>query len=87
MVCRGHGESPGLGGAVRSVTGTCTPLPAEGEDCQQATFGPGTDCAPGLVCADGTCVTRQDNGGSCTADEGCYSDHCDGDVCAAPVCG
>lgn len=64
------------------IEGTCVSLPDAGEPCVGALLGVG--CAPGLSCVEGVCTQIARIGEACTDDEGCYSDTCDGDTCAAP---
>jgi hypothetical protein len=61
------------------LEGACTAMPKAGEPCGK--YSPGDSrnvCAPGTVCdvAAGNCVAFKDLGGSCTADDQCYSGRC-----------
>jgi hypothetical protein len=64
------------------IDGTCVSLPDDGEACAATMFGAG--CAPGLSCIDDVCTEMARIGEVCAVDDGCYSDTCDGDTCAAP---
>lgn len=63
---------------ANTLEGACTPIPKAGEPCGK--YSPNDQrpvCAPGTVCnAAGTCVAFQNLGGSCTADDQCYSKNC-----------
>lgn len=56
-------------------TGTCVALPTAGRPCELA-------CAPGLVCAEGTCAAPGMAGASCVSDAACA----DGLACSAGTC-
>lgn len=64
------------------VEGTCVSLPDDGEPCANALLGAG--CAPGLTCVGDQCTQIARIGEACAADDGCYSNTCDGDTCAEP---
>jgi hypothetical protein len=61
----------------------CVPMLEPGEDCNVELFG--SDCGeyPFDACNDGTCITVEGIGASCTLDAGCYSGRCSG---GTPVC-
>lgn len=73
-----------------SLEGTCTPIPKAGEACgKPSPNDKRAICAPGAVCdtAAGKCVAFQDLGGSCTANDQCYSKSCgDAGACVAAKC-
>jgi hypothetical protein len=64
--------------AQQSLVGACTPIPKAGETCGKPSPGDSRNiCAPGTTCdSAGKCVAFQDLGGSCTADNQCYSKNC-----------
>jgi hypothetical protein len=62
-----------------SLEGTCTPIPKAGEACGKPSPNDKRSiCAPGAVCdtVSGKCVAFEDLGGSCTANDQCYSKSC-----------
>lgn len=64
-----------------SWTGTCVPLPTDGEPC--ADYEAGATCAPYHVCdTGGTCRQLQRLEGTCAEDATCYSDNCEAGECA-----
>ncbi len=57
-------------------SGTCVPLPAEGEACTHY-FDMGVDCSSGLYCApDGTCAPEVPTGSDCRWHGDCQSELC-----------
>ena len=62
--------------------GTCMALAGNGEACTVSAFSEGA-CGPNLRCDGGTCRPLQQLGESCTDDEVCYSELCEGGVCVA----
>jgi hypothetical protein len=72
------------------LEGACTPVPKAGEPCGK--YSPGDSrfvCAAGTTCdvAAGNCVAFQDLGGSCNADNQCYSKSCStAGSCVASKC-
>src|SRR5262249_32390975 len=79
-----------LANATQSLVGTCTPLPKAGQPCDKPTPVDSRNlCAAGTTCdaAAGNCVAFQDNGGSCTGDNQCYSKSCStAGACVASKC-
>lgn len=64
-----------------SFDGTCTKKPGASEPCGGG-LGDNNVCASGTRCDGGTCRSRQKLGGSCSADETCYSENCSEGACA-----
>ncbi len=66
--------------------GKCQKLPTDGQPCQTTVSG--DKCAVDTVCevngTTKTCKAIQRLGGTCTADDQCYSTSCTSGVCAAP---
>lgn len=60
-------------------SGSCVPLPEEGDACSTDLFTP---CALGLICLDGSCSFRKENGESCTLSVECKSENCEEGGCA-----
>lgn len=66
------------GGGGYCPEGTCVARPGQDEPCQ------GYECAPGLLCIDGTCTAPGDTGAVCDLDEACVPPlRCLGGHCAA----
>ena len=68
---------------ANALEGTCTRKPGAGSPCAARGNDPPEICALGTRCDGGQCRPRQKLGGSCQADEVCYSDHCSGGGCAS----
>jgi hypothetical protein len=75
---------------ANTLDGACTPIPKAGEACGKYSSGDSRFvCAAGTTCdvAAGNCVSFQDLGGSCTADNQCYSKSCStAGACVASKC-
>ena len=65
-----------LAAPVPVVEGTCAPLPEAGQPCVIGVFGH-SGCATDHACIGGTCFAMRQIGGTCQADDQCYSDNCD----------
>ncbi|RYZ08259.1 MAG: hypothetical protein EOO73_09365 [Myxococcales bacterium] len=66
--------------------GTCTAKPAAGEPCAKGVGAEANVCAPYARCDAGVCRELAHAGESCSADETCYSGHCDGACVTANAC-
>ena len=69
-------------GDLLAGAGTCSSRFARGQACRSS-----RQCAGGDVCDGSVCVARQDVGGPCASETGCWSRVCREGVCVAPdVC-
>lgn len=78
-MCESGHYCEGIDLEAGELSGTCAPLPESGDDCADALFTP---CQIGLICLDGTCTERKNNGQSCEIDTECQSDNCVDGGCA-----
>ena len=82
----GSAQDCALSAMCDMTSGQCVAIPTAGQPCT-------TECANGISCNNGTCMTPATNGAACVSDEDCQSDYCSGGsdgsdfACApAPVC-
>ncbi len=67
-------------------TGLCTPKPKAGEACAKGIGDSATICAPYARCDAGVCRELAHAGETCSANDTCYSGHCDGACVTANRC-
>ncbi len=78
-MCESGHYCDGIDIEAGEFSGTCMPLPGSGDSCAEDLFTP---CQVGLICLDGTCTERKNNGQSCNVDTECLSDNCADGGCA-----
>ena len=72
--------------AATPLDGLCAPLPGVAEACVTGGIHLVT-CDIGLTCVSATCRAVQENGGACTEDAECFSEHCLAGTCQGdPFC-
>ncbi|HEX6278108.1 MAG TPA: hypothetical protein VFZ53_33920 [Polyangiaceae bacterium] len=70
--------------AFEVLAATCRPLPEIGEPCAERPIDIGAACEPYARCdlPTGTCLGLRELGESCSSDELCHSNNCEGGGCA-----
>lgn len=63
-----------------TLSGSCVPLPTDGQTCAKALAVDGA-CAAEHVCDAGTCKKIADNGGACTTNDDCAGGSCQSGKC------
>ena len=86
-MCPAGQHCGGVDFETQDYQGACIDLPGAGSSCTER-----GQCAAGLECvgaddtSDGTCLVANANGGSCTDDDACQSEHCVEGKCEPTAC-